>query len=68
MLHRKDAPALLRDPVVLEVAKGVNKKAAQVLIRYALQMGCSVSPKAATHDHIKVCWRLLADCVQSAVT
>ena len=54
MLHRKDAPALLREPVVLDVAKATGRKPAQVLIRWALQMGCSVSPKAASHDHIKV--------------
>ena len=54
MLHRKDAPALLREPVVLEVAKAIGKKAPQVLIRWALQLGCSVSPKANSHDHLKV--------------
>ena len=58
MLHRKDAPQLLREPVVQDVAKQLGRKAPQVLIRWALQMGCSVSPKAASHDHIKVCWDL----------
>ena len=28
--------------------------ATQVLVRYALDKGCSISPKATSHDHIKV--------------
>ena len=35
MLHKKDAPALLSEPTVLEVASRMSKHASQVLIRWS---------------------------------
>lgn len=34
MLHKKDAPALLSEPTVLETASRIGKHASQVLIRW----------------------------------
>ena len=44
----------MRQPVVVEVARKLGKKPAQVLIRWALQHGTSVSPRAGTTEHIEV--------------
>lgn len=54
MLHRKEVPALLRAPLVAEIARRLRKRPAQVLIRWALQHGTSVSPKAGSHEHVQV--------------
>jgi alcohol dehydrogenase (NADP+) len=54
MLHRKEVPALLRAPLVASIARRLGKRPAQVLIRWALQHGTSVSPKAGSHDHVQV--------------
>lgn len=35
MLHKKDAPALLSEPTVLETASRIGKHASQVLIRWS---------------------------------
>lgn len=39
MLHKKDAPALLSEATVLEVARRMGKHPSQVLIRWAIQHG-----------------------------
>ena len=54
MLHRKEVPALLRAPLVASIARRLGKRPAQVLIRWALQHGTSVSPKAGSHEHVQV--------------
>ena len=54
MLHKKDAPALLRDPVVQAKASMLGKHPSQLLIRWAIQHGHNVSPKACNDEHIKV--------------
>ena len=48
-------PQLLKEATVQDTAESLGKTPAQVLIRWALQLGASVCPKAASHDHIKVC-------------
>lgn len=53
MLHRKEAPALLRAPLVASIARRLGKRPEQVLIRWALQHGTSVSPKAGSHEHVQ---------------
>lgn len=47
-------PQMLKEATVQETAQSLGKTPAQVLIRWALQQGASVCPKAASHDHIKV--------------
>ena len=54
MLQRKDAPAVLSDPTVVEVARKQGKHPSQILIRWAVQHGHSVSPKASTDVHLQV--------------
>ncbi|GAB6030466.1 hypothetical protein CHUAL_007332 [Chamberlinius hualienensis] len=44
---------LLDDKVVNEVAKKLNKTPAQVLLRWAIQQGIGVIPKASNLDHVK---------------
>ena len=45
----RDAPALMRDPAVIDVAERAGKNVGQVLLRWALQTRptCSVLPKSA---------------------
>lgn len=45
-------PRATDDPVVIEVAKGVGKSPAQVLIQWAVQRGTSVLPKSVTPSRI----------------
>ncbi len=45
--------ALLRDPVIEQIARHHGKSAAQVIIRWHLQEGFSVIPGATNHDYIK---------------
>ncbi|GLV45656.1 uncharacterized protein CBL_02676 [Carabus blaptoides fortunei] len=44
---------LLRDPVVNSVAKKLNKSPAQILLRWALQQGVGIIPKARSKEHIE---------------
>ncbi|XP_076174137.1 uncharacterized protein LOC143150032 [Ptiloglossa arizonensis] len=44
---------LLRDPVVTLLASQVNVSPAQILLKWALQQGISVIPKAVKKEHIK---------------
>ncbi|KAK9802610.1 hypothetical protein WJX73_002049 [Symbiochloris irregularis] len=46
-------PHMLKEATVQDTAQGLGKTPAQVLIRWALQLGACVCPKAASHDHIK---------------
>ncbi|XP_062373149.1 aldo-keto reductase Mvan_2161-like [Sardina pilchardus] len=45
--------ALLSDPVVLEVAKGCGRTAAQVLLRWAVQQGIPVIPKSSNPSRVR---------------
>ena len=56
-LKRKETPSLLQEPSVQEAAKKLGKEPAQILIRWALQHGTSVIPKATSEAHLKVCFR-----------
>jgi len=47
------APALLKEPIVLELAKKHNKSPAQILLRWSVQMGTSVIPKSVTPSRIE---------------
>uniref|UniRef100_A0A7S3QWV0 NADP-dependent oxidoreductase domain-containing protein n=1 Tax=Dunaliella tertiolecta TaxID=3047 RepID=A0A7S3QWV0_DUNTE len=53
MKRTPEQPIPLQDPVVLEVAKKMNKTPAQVLLRYGIQRGMSVVPKSVHPERIK---------------
>ncbi|MEM2282648.1 MAG: aldo/keto reductase [Candidatus Hadarchaeales archaeon] len=44
---------VLQDPVVLEIARRHRKTPAQVCLRWALQKGAAVIPKASTEQHLR---------------
>ncbi len=44
---------LLKDPVILEIAKNHNKSAAQVILRWDLQRGLVTIPRSKNPAHIK---------------
>ena len=44
MLHKKDAPALLSEPTVLETASRIGKHASQVLIRWSALLTPCIPP------------------------
>lgn len=46
-------PDLLENPVVKEIAASHNKSAAQVLLRYYLELGVSIIPKSTNADRLK---------------
>lgn len=48
-----DVPAILDDPIVLEIAQGHGKSPAQVLLRHLIQQGVAVIPKSSSKHHIK---------------
>uniref|UniRef100_A0A182PZF9 NADP-dependent oxidoreductase domain-containing protein n=1 Tax=Anopheles farauti TaxID=69004 RepID=A0A182PZF9_9DIPT len=49
---KQDDPILMDDPVVGQLAKKHSKSAAQILIRYQLQLGHLVIPKSVTRGRI----------------
>lgn len=49
---RESKGELLRDPVINEIAKAHGKSAAQIIIRWHMQMGFSVIPGASNPDYI----------------
>jgi len=59
MLQRKDSPALLRAPLVHDIARKLGKKPSQVLLNWAVAHGTTVSPKAGSLEHVQVNERLL---------
>ena len=54
MLQRKDSPALLRAPLVHDIARKLGKKPSQVLLNSAVAHGTTVSPKAGSFEHVQV--------------
>ena len=52
-MNSKDQVPLMKDPVILEIAKNHNKTAAQVLIRWAIQQGTVCIPKSIRENRIK---------------
>ena len=54
MLQRKDSPALLRAPLVHDIARKLGKKPSQVLLNWAVAHGTTVSPKAGSLEHVQV--------------
>ncbi|KAF5828937.1 NADP-dependent oxidoreductase domain-containing protein [Dunaliella salina] len=50
---------LLQNPIVLDVAQQTGKSPAQVLLRWGLQKGCAVIPKAANPGHLIAAGELL---------
>ena len=54
MLQRKDSPALLRAPLVHDIARKLGKRPAQVLLNWAIKHGTTVSPKAGSIEHVQV--------------
>lgn len=53
-----DKPRVIDSPQVQEIAKGLNKEPAQVLIAWAAHQGCAVIPKSVTPSRIAVCLAL----------
>lgn len=53
MARNDNEPILIKDPVVIEIAKQHNKSVQQVLIRFAMQRGLVVIPKSTTLAYIK---------------
>ena len=52
-MNSKDQVPLIKDPVILEIAKNHNKTPAQVLIRWAIQRGTVCIPKSVHENRIK---------------
>ncbi|KAJ5077843.1 hypothetical protein M0811_05533 [Anaeramoeba ignava] len=50
---KKENPSLLQDPIILEIAKKHNVSPAQILIKWQIQRGNTVIPKAVKPEHIK---------------
>ncbi|KAJ5077846.1 aldo/keto reductase [Anaeramoeba ignava] len=50
---KQENALLLKDPVILEIAKKHNASPAQVLIKWNIQRGNAVIPKAVKPEHIK---------------
>ncbi|KAJ5077845.1 aldo-keto reductase [Anaeramoeba ignava] len=50
---KQENPSLLKDPVILEIAKKHNVSPAQILIKWSIQRGNVVIPKAVKPEHIK---------------
>ncbi|CAJ0932082.1 unnamed protein product, partial [Mesorhabditis belari] len=48
-----EAPSALDNPLVIELAKKYNKTPAQILIRWAMDLGVAVIPKSVNGDRIK---------------
>lgn len=44
---------LLSDPRVLKIAKDINKTPAQVLLKWNMQRGVAVIPKASSEEHLR---------------
>ena len=55
MLQRKDSPALLRAPLVHDIARKLGKKPSQVLLNWAIAHSTTVSPKAGSFEQVQVC-------------
>jgi diketogulonate reductase-like aldo/keto reductase len=53
MFDRKDDPSIFSNPTVKEVAEKLGKSPAQVVLRWGLQRGTVVIPKASTDEHLK---------------
>lgn len=45
--------AILQEPAVLQIAEGYHKTSAQVLLRYLVQLGAVIIPKAAQFQHMQ---------------
>jgi methylglyoxal/glyoxal reductase len=43
---------LINHPIVCRIAKNHNKDSAQIMIRWAMQVGCIVLPKSSNPDRI----------------
>ncbi len=43
----------LQEKVIMELAEGYGKRPAQIMLRWALQKGAIVIPKATSRDHLK---------------
>ncbi|KAJ5077847.1 aldo/keto reductase [Anaeramoeba ignava] len=50
---KEEDPSLLQDPVINEIAKKHNVSSAQILIKWQIQRGNTVIPKAVKPEHIK---------------
>ncbi|XP_015590066.1 NADPH-dependent aldo-keto reductase, chloroplastic isoform X3 [Cephus cinctus] len=52
-LGTSDPTALLKDPVVYSIASDINVSPARVLLKWAVQQGIGIIPKAVNKKHIK---------------
>ncbi|GMH40851.1 hypothetical protein BSKO_08755 [Bryopsis sp. KO-2023] len=53
-LAKRKLPKLMQDPFLNELSRKLDKSAAQILIRWAVQRGTSVLPKSANPARIKI--------------
>ena len=53
-VKREETPSLIKEPAVKAAAEKLGKNPVQILIRWGLQHGTSVIPKATSEDHLKV--------------
>lgn len=53
MVLRLDLPNIIRNPVVMEIAKKYNKSPAQILLRHLVQKEMVVIPRSVNPSRIK---------------
>ncbi len=52
-IKEKDEPVLMEEPTIVEIAKRLNASPAQVLIRWAIDIGTNVIPKSVNPERLK---------------
>lgn len=60
-MDRKDDPSIFGDPAIKELAERHGKSPAQIVLRWGLQRGTIVIPKASSVDHLQANLDILED-------